>query len=68
MKMTQADLNARWRERNDERIYKMREKRETKAKEEYLTEKDIEAHKEWDALMAQYAGEAETVAMEMSGE
>lgn len=68
MKMTQADLNARWRDKNDERIYKMREKRETKAKEEYLTEKDIEARKEWDALMAQYAGEAETVAMEMSGE
>lgn len=31
-------------------------------------EKDGEAHKEWDALMAQYAGEAETVAMEMSSE
>ena len=68
MKMTQADLNARWHDRNDERIYKMREKLETKAKEKYPTEKDIETRKEWDALMAQHAGEAETVAMEMSGE
>jgi vacuolar-type H+-ATPase subunit H len=61
-KMTQDVLNARWRDRNDERVLKMMEKRAEKAKEPFLTEKDMEAQREWDALMAKLEAEAKETA------
>ena len=61
--MTQDALNARWRDRNDERVLKMMEKRAEKAKEPYLTEKGLEAQREWDALMAKLEAEAKETAL-----
>jgi vacuolar-type H+-ATPase subunit H len=61
-KMTQDALNARWRDRNDERVLKMMEKRAEKAKEPFLTEKDLGAQREWDALMAKLEAEAKETA------
>ena len=60
--MTQDALNARWRDRNDERVLKMMEKRAEKTKEPFLTEKDLEAQREWDALMAKLEAEAKETA------
>lgn len=41
----------------------MMEKRAEKAKEPYLTEKGLEAQREWDALMAKLEAEAKETAL-----